>query len=433
MAETVDESTKPEKSRPRAELWVLAALAGGAILCVSLLAVALALILGKGSLIQVNPVISAGAPAAPAAAAPAPSIQRPSQQVGPLASRSSAQDQIQPALPGALATPTPVAGRREANFVRSDAAVAPPSAPFPTPGAPGAGKAAVPVRVGAATLYNGDHALPMPVHHSDILNSRPLDRSTGQGPAQAAAALPGATLPGAAAAPVSPPLNFAPAGATPVSAPPQRAAAAPALEPPVQPSAVAPAAAAAAPAPAPARASASVAAAPAGPQPTAPVPAASAPVAAAPLAAAAPPVAPAAAPATPATVPATGGPGDAAFAPGQCLGTAADLHLLDARSTALLNGTPAPQGNRYFAARVQVTNKGGAVLNVDSGAFDLRDADGNSYMADPAADASQVPAPLKPGASGEIRVSFPVPDDVVLRSLALVLASETDLIPLVKK
>ena len=356
MAETTDETSKSKKVRPQTELWVLAAVAAAALLCVSALAVALALILGKGSLIQVNPVING--------TAPTPAVSAVPDSPKPMANRTWNQEKVPDAFPAAPLSPLGARERQVA--VRADNA-SPPSPPFATP------QPKVYVREEAPSFYAGDHALPMPpVRHR-----------------------------------VDPPVfSLTPAGASPASASQAPAAMAP-------PSA----------APTPQR-TALVRSAPAAPAalPTL-VPATLAPA----VAKAAPTAPPAAAP------PAPVGKGMGTFAGGVGQGALAELRLLDARSTDALAGFSAPKGNLFFVAHVLITNKGGAALSVDSGAFDLRDADGNSYMANPEADASQVPPPVQSGAKSEMTVSFPVPDDVELRSLALVLPSETDLIPLSKK
>jgi hypothetical protein len=428
VAETIDELPKTKKNRPQTELWVLAAIAGAAILCVSVLAVALALILGKGSLIQVNPVITAQSPApVPPAAAPAaplvqPPLQRSADAVHPPVVRSSAQDRVQAALPGVLATPTVVVEKRS-QVVRSDPQ-APPSPAFVATAPAAASASGVPgaapvqasvfrVRQEAANLYNGDHALPMPVHPVRFeAAARPL-LSPSAATASAVAAVPAAPGPAPAADPSAalgqPPLQRSIASAPMAQAIPDPAA-----------RAVPDPAAKAVPDPA---------------AKAVPDPAAKPLAASVPLAKADPDPSPAADPA-PKRAAETGpalAPGDLAYAGGQCQGTLANLQLLSARTTAVWGGAPAPKGNRYFTAHVLVTNKSAAALSVDSGAFDLRDADGDSYMANPEADPSRVPPPVKAGADGEMNVSFLVPDDADLKSLALVLASESDLIPLSKK
>ena len=66
MADSPGGSPPPEPKRSPGENWALALVAGLALVCLSLLTVALVLILGKGSLIQVNPVFNARATDAPA-------------------------------------------------------------------------------------------------------------------------------------------------------------------------------------------------------------------------------------------------------------------------------------------------------------------------------------------------------------------------------
>jgi hypothetical protein len=441
---TEEELSKPERTHARTELWILAAVAGSAIVGVCVLAVALALILGKGSFIQVNPTISAtlpaSAPAAPASALTAP--QRYSAPADPLAQRSSAQDRVQPALPGVLASPTPQSGRRGAELVRADSA-APPSPAFP----PATRVPTQPLQrvQSAAGAYAGNRALPMPpVPHS-------VEEAARTGAGIASGSQPQRAPMGSAAAALQA-MSQASGQEAPFRSPASSARpAAPAAAPATVPVAAAPSPAAPAatvPAAAAATALAVTPAAPRAPQAVQPSPQ---PMAAAePSANAEPTVAvvtnipfateaptlggaqstssAAAAAAAPALA-----KGDTLFAGGLGQGSLADLRVVRARCTSDYAGQAAPKGNRYFVADLLVTNKASAPLSVDSSSYDLRDADGNSYMANPESDPSQVPPPVKNGASAPMSVNFLVPDDVNLKSLALVLPSETDLVPLLKQ
>jgi hypothetical protein len=172
MAEVGEATQTPGPDKGRGgELWVLAALAAAGLLCVCGLAVALVLILGRGSAgagNQVNPVINVGVPATGAAqAAPSgPSRDVPSK---PQAERDAAQDVRASALPGVLATPTPVKPQREKELVRAETQ-APPSPAFPPadPARPLPGGKLIYLRVRSVgdTTYNGQLALPMPIRYS---------------------------------------------------------------------------------------------------------------------------------------------------------------------------------------------------------------------------------------------------------------------------
>lgn len=163
MAETTEGSAKPESPRPRQEIWVVAALAGTALVCLSALAMALVFILGRSNAAPAstvqnmgNPVINIGA------MAPAPaSIQRPSEPAKPQANRNAAQDVAAAALPGVLATPTAVAGKREKQLVRAETASVP-APSFPTPVVATKYR----VRGDAPNLYTGDKALPFPIRYA---------------------------------------------------------------------------------------------------------------------------------------------------------------------------------------------------------------------------------------------------------------------------
>jgi hypothetical protein len=191
MAEVSEATQTPGPDKGRGgELWVLAALAAAGLLCVCGLAVALVLILGRGSAgagNQVNPVINVGVPSTAAAAAPnGPSRDVPAK---PQAERDAAQDVRASALPGALATPTPVKPQREKELVRAETQ-APPSPPFPPadPSRPLPGGKLIYLRVRSVgdTTYNGQQALPMPIRYSPDATGK-VDKVF----ASPAAALPG--------------------------------------------------------------------------------------------------------------------------------------------------------------------------------------------------------------------------------------------------
>lgn len=160
MAETPETTVRTESPRPRQDVWVLAALAGTALVCISALAVALVLILGRqnagsaGPQNMGNPVINIGA-LAPGGA----SIQRPSEPAKPQAVRSSAQDSVQPALPGMLSTAA--TGKREKQLIRAETSAVP-APSFPTPVVVSKYKQ----RGDAPSLYTGDRALPMPIRYA---------------------------------------------------------------------------------------------------------------------------------------------------------------------------------------------------------------------------------------------------------------------------
>lgn len=145
-----------ESPRMRNETWVIAALAAAGLACVSLVAVALVLILRQPS----------GANAAPITAspviniqngpsAPTPGIVRPSEPAKPQATRSSAQDRVQPALPGRLA---PIGGVVRADQQVNDQAA---KATLPSPDK----KIFLRVRGEGLPPTSGRAPLPMPVRY----------------------------------------------------------------------------------------------------------------------------------------------------------------------------------------------------------------------------------------------------------------------------
>lgn len=412
MAASADDLAKPEKTRSPAELWALAAVAVASLVCVCLLAVALALILGKGSLIQVNPVINGGpvgAPPKPVQAA-LPQAEQPERsgpaQKAPVDRGWISQDLAAP-LPGAPATPQPTPVPALPASLPATAA-----APVPAPAIVLVSPTLFQVRGEPSAPYFADQALP---------RLMPADRKASSGQAQAALAQRGQASAPNLPAPAStqvPVFSAAVAAATPPMLPTAR---------PTQVAAYVPAppssfASAPSSAPVPSFASAAAAASAHG-------------AASAPGSAAAP--ASAKAGAGPAVYgsadQAAATPGPGSFVRASCKGALADLRLLTARSAASLDGFGSSQGNLFFTAHVLVGNRGSAPLALDSGAFDLRDADGDSYMAVPGPAAASAPSPLAPGGKAGMTVTFLVPDDASLLSLALNLPSETDIVPLSKK
>jgi hypothetical protein len=196
MAEVSEATQTPGPDKGRGgELWVLAALAAAGLLCVCGLAVALVLILGRGSAgagNQVNPVINVGVPST-AAAQPVPGGPSRDLPAKPQAERDAAQDVRASALPGVLATPTPVKLQREKELVRAETQ-APPSPAFPPadPSRPLPGGKLIYLRVRSVgdTTYNGQQALPMPIRYSPDATGK-VDKVF----ASPAAALPGGAVP----------------------------------------------------------------------------------------------------------------------------------------------------------------------------------------------------------------------------------------------
>jgi hypothetical protein len=161
MADAPNSPNTESPSAPKRgqEFWAVVVLGVTALVCFSLMAVGLALILGRGNSapsISNNPVINMAPPVvAPQAGtlAPPTGIQRPSDAVRPQNERIPAMDRMQPALPGAvgeLASPA----RRKAALNRAD----PPA--LPSPPSPEARKVFFRVRIDPATLHPGSR-LPM--------------------------------------------------------------------------------------------------------------------------------------------------------------------------------------------------------------------------------------------------------------------------------
>lgn len=334
MVATTDETFKPEKTRAQTDLWVLAMVSCVALVCVSILAVALAMVLSKGSLpsISVSPVFNPGSGAAPASPVVAP-VQ---QTENPVVDRGVVPQEAPAALPIAPA------------LVREpETASAPPVESAP-PAEVSPSEDLFQVRGEAPSYYTGTQALPMPVRRSGA----PAPSVAKEAPVEAAAPasswsdseeLP-ADIPAAKAVPAVPPIPAVP-----------RAAAAP----------------------------------------VSPV-----------------------------------GPG--LFARASVQGISANLRLLAARSTARLVGFSPSQGNLFFTAHVLIHNTGAKAMSVDEDAFDLRDLDGEDYMATPPASGS-APLSLASGGRATMDVSFLVPDDAALHSLILALPSENIVIPLSKQ
>lgn len=179
MADSATPSSNSENPSPNPrpkmgqEFWALIALGISALVCVTLLAVALAFLLRGNSTPTLSNVGNVTMPAAAAAPAPSPSspagIQRPYEPAKPKAERDSAMDRTQPALPGLLASPTPQGGKRQIAFTRAD----PPSPPSPSP-QPTADPKKVFFRMRADpnSLYAGQKPLPMPVRYSPDIHGK---------------------------------------------------------------------------------------------------------------------------------------------------------------------------------------------------------------------------------------------------------------------
>lgn len=413
MAATTDEVPKPEKNRSRTELWVLAVVAAVALLCVSLLALALVLVAGKGSLIQVNPVFNGGA-AGPSSAQALITATPQEPQGSPPADRGASQSGSGPsALP--IAAPSP------ASVPSLVPTAIPISAPtmVPSPPSPVCASATpalqdlFSIRGDASKAYSGNQALPMPgAAPGDLTAFTTIDVVQ-----PVLAAVPG--YPVRASASVAVPM------ALPTPAPTAVPTAVPTLPPTALPTAVPTAVPTTMPTALPTAVPTTMSTA----LPTALPSAVSS--ATAPLPTAVPgavPLAQAGAAASTASAP-TAPP--VTYAPASGQGALADLRLLSASSTASLAGYSGSPGNLFFTADVLIVNKGANLLTVDGNAFNLVDADGNSYMVvpGPAAAPSTVPSGGKTG----MTVTFLVPNDAVLQSLSLVLPSETDLVPLARK
>ncbi|HTB34017.1 MAG TPA: hypothetical protein VK842_04090 [bacterium] len=324
MAEVGEATQTPEPSKGRGgELWVLAALAAAGLLCVCGLAVSLVLILGRGSAgagNQVNPVINVGvAPTVPAAPS-GPSRDVPAK---PQAERDAAQDVRASALPGVLATPTPVKLQREKELVRAETQP-PPSPPFPPadPSRPLPGGKLIYLRVRSVgdTSYKGQQALPMPIRYSPDATGK-VDKVFAS-PAPAAAA---------AAGPAD-------------------------LAPPTQ-----------------------------------------------------------------------------TFADTSADQAGWGLTLSNAHATPALDGYRAPDGFRFFTARVHAVNQGQSPAGLQADNFEIRDADGVRYLSNPELNAGFPADDLAAGAGADLTLSFLVPDSAELRALALLTGTAPVLLPLSKQ
>lgn len=150
-----------ESAKPRQETWVLAIVASAGLVCVSLVAVALVLILKQGGPLPAasqptqtaNPVINVQLAPPPA---PTPGITRPSEPAKPQANRGAAEDLFAHAVPGKLET---TGGRLERvdQQVNNDAA----KATLPAPDK----KVFLRVRGEVPAPQSGKAPLPMPLRY----------------------------------------------------------------------------------------------------------------------------------------------------------------------------------------------------------------------------------------------------------------------------
>ena len=169
------ESSQPPRQKMSQEFWALIALGVAAMVCLVLVALAMAFMLRGNSVPNISVGnVGAGPQGLAPLPAPAPAvapngIQRPYEPAKPQGERASAMDRTQPALPGLLASPTPPSGQRKVVLNRAD----PPSPPSPSP-QPTADPRKVYFRVRADpnSLYAGQKPLPMPVRYSPDIHSK---------------------------------------------------------------------------------------------------------------------------------------------------------------------------------------------------------------------------------------------------------------------
>jgi hypothetical protein len=96
-----------------------------------------------------------------------------------------------------------------------------------------------------------------------------------------------------------------------------------------------------------------------------------------------------------------------------------DLQVQDPRSTGRLDGYYAPEGFSFFTANVTLRNVGTEPVKVDLGAFEIRDADGTPYLANPELSQGIAEGGLASQASLQATLSFLVSDASPLSSLVL--------------
>ena len=426
MTETNGQTPQPEKNRSRTELWVVAAVAGVSLICLSVLAVVLALILGKGSLIQVNPVINGGPfpPNGPVA------VSTPIAQWTTSVPRQPA-DRTWPRLEQTLTLPvasmaptgTPSPEKTETPAQRAGATATPrPLEPSPP------SENLFQVRGDVADTYSGKRALPMPLRpkvevapssHTSAQAPPPISLGTlyisrgvpsgAQTVHQPSSLTTAATTQFFAAVKASLSPSPSPSGKPQTSASVQAALPASSVNSTVT-----------------VRVSAMVQASPSPLPLVVPV---MIHVLVGLQAVQSPMTATVSTKGSPALAPS----GPCIFAPVIRPGSMADFQILSARTTKRLAGYGPSKGMLFFAAHVLIDNTGGDPLPLDGDSFDLRDSDGNSYMTVPAASGSSVMAPVLAGTAAKMLVTFLVPDDAALRSLSLVMPTETVLVPLNKK
>ena len=166
MAESPSSSTAEGPKRSQ-EFWAVAALGVAAVVCLSLLAVSLVLILSRNSApaaaqapIQFSNFGNVVSPQPVAAASPSAAkdgIHRGDEQ----SARAAAMDHTQGALPGQAPVPLPDWSRRKLALTRAD----PPSPPSPQ-NIINPDKVFFRVRENPASYYQGQAPLPMPIRYA---------------------------------------------------------------------------------------------------------------------------------------------------------------------------------------------------------------------------------------------------------------------------
>jgi hypothetical protein len=110
---------------------------------------------------------------------------------------------------------------------------------------------------------------------------------------------------------------------------------------------------------------------------------------------------------------------DLAYADGGARGADLELTIDNPRSTGHLQGYYAPEGFTFFTGKLSVRNLGAQPVMLDLGAFELRDAEGTPYLANPELSEFFQEGPLASGGVFRTTLSFLVSTAVPLQALVL--------------
>jgi hypothetical protein len=110
-----------------------------------------------------------------------------------------------------------------------------------------------------------------------------------------------------------------------------------------------------------------------------------------------------------------------------------DLQVLDARSTATLDGFYAPEGFLFFTGKLQVLNKADAPVQVGLTDVAVKDLEGSAYLPNAELSGGLPTAALNKGQGVEARIAILYSTQSPLQALALTLPQGEVVLPLARQ